>query len=304
MDVRQAIEAAVADLEPGGRITDVCELAGGTSTYVCRADLASPTNERRRLVFRQHRSAHVEGHRRGVAAVEFGVLKALREHGLEVPEPLYLNDSGDLTDPFLITEWIEGSTEVSERQLPSALGQMAYFLARLHDLEPQELGVRDLGQLEDPSSALARYLPLDEPGEHVRSALVAGEIGRVPNRPVLVHGDYWPGNVLWKQGRLAAVIDWEDAHIGDPLADLACARVELSCQYGTEAMEQFTTQYLRMSEQLHRPLRQDSLPLWEVYVSAAALATMADWGLDPSDEVRRRRTTKRFFDRAAADLVG
>ena len=29
------------------------------------------------------------------------------------------------------------------------------------------------------------------------------------NRPVLLHGDFWPGNILWRDGRLVAVIDWE-----------------------------------------------------------------------------------------------
>jgi aminoglycoside phosphotransferase (APT) family kinase protein len=35
----------------------------------------------------------------------------------------------------------------------------------------------------------------------------------------LLHGDYWPDNTLWRDGRLVCVIDWEDAALGDPLAD-------------------------------------------------------------------------------------
>ena len=49
---------------------------------------------------------------------------------------------------------------------------------------------------------------------------------------------------MWRDGRLVAVIDWEDARIGDPLADLACARVELRCEYGSEATGSFTERYL------------------------------------------------------------
>jgi len=39
---------------------------------------------------------------------------------------------------------------------------------------------------------------------------------RHSNAPVLVHGDFWPGNILWQQNQLAGVIDWEDAMLGEP----------------------------------------------------------------------------------------
>ena len=104
---------------------------------------------------------------------------------------------------------------------------------------------------------------------------------------------------MWKNGRLAAVIDWEDASLGDPLADLATARVELLCQYGSDAMESFTTRYLALLDQAARPAALDRLPLWEVYVSASALSTMHAWNLEPSEETRRRRRTQGFFDSAA-----
>jgi aminoglycoside phosphotransferase (APT) family kinase protein len=41
-----------------------------------------------------------------------------------------------------------------------------------------------------------------------------------PQRASLVHGDYRPDNVICSEGRFAAVIDWELATLGDPLADL------------------------------------------------------------------------------------
>ena len=38
----------------------------------------------------------------------------------------------------------------------------------------------------------------------------------------LLHGDFWPGNLLWHEGELAGVIDWEDAATGNPLEDFQC----------------------------------------------------------------------------------
>lgn len=40
-------------------------------------------------------------------------------------------------------------------------------------------------------------------------------------RPVLVHGDAGPGNFLFEDGHMTGVIDWELAHAGDPMEDLA-----------------------------------------------------------------------------------
>ena len=43
-----------------------------------------------------------------------------------------------------------------------------------------------------------------------------------PDGPVaLVHGDAGPGNFLFEHGRMTALIDWELAHLGDPMEDLA-----------------------------------------------------------------------------------
>ena len=43
-----------------------------------------------------------------------------------------------------------------------------------------------------------------------------------PAPPVLVHGDYHFGNMLFDAGRVAAVVDWEIAQLGQPLLDLCC----------------------------------------------------------------------------------
>ena len=39
--------------------------------------------------------------------------------------------------------------------------------------------------------------------------------------PVLVQGDTGPGNFMYLDGRVTAVVDWELAHLGDPMDDIA-----------------------------------------------------------------------------------
>ena len=60
-----------------------------------------------------------------------------------------------------------------------------------------------------------RELPIvDEVGELARRDLPE------PLPPTVVHGDYRLGNMIVRDGRIAAVLDWEMGAIGDPRADV------------------------------------------------------------------------------------
>jgi aminoglycoside phosphotransferase (APT) family kinase protein len=293
------LEQAAAQLEPQGRLVAVHELTGGVSAEVVGLEIATGDGGHRRAVYRRHRTSDVKQHEESVAAKEHRLLAALRALGLPVPEPYLRADAGDGGSPYLLMEWVEGSTDVPAADLSSALDQMVTFLVALHAIVPSSLALPPLPVLEDPIASLPPLLPATPAGDRVRAELEAGTITVEPRPPVLVHGDYWPGNVIWRDGRLVAVIDWEDACLGDPLSDLATARVELLCQHGPAATEAFTTAYLAQTAEASGPPPASSLRAWDLYVSAAALASMASWGLPPVEEARRRRHTEAFFDRAA-----
>ena len=46
-----------------------------------------------------------------------------------------------------------------------------------------------------------------------------------PERPTLVHGDLWPGNVLMRDGSLSGLVDWTRGAIGEAALDVGFARV-------------------------------------------------------------------------------
>ncbi|MCA9973725.1 MAG: phosphotransferase, partial [Anaerolineales bacterium] len=92
----------------------------------------------------------------------------------------------------------------------------------------------------------------------LRAALAAAAPRR-PNPPTLLHGDFWPGNVLWHNGRLAAIIDWEDAARGDPLIDLARSRSEIAWILGPAALDAFTRHYLALAA-----IHTADLPYWDL----------------------------------------
>lgn len=260
--------------------------------------ISAPDGAVRRVVVRRPAESQWKSKTADATRTEFELHAALHAQGFLAPRPCLIDDSEELLpSAYFVMAFVEGSTTVRGTELPSALGQMADYLARLHALDVEGVGLPPLRALEDPLESLGAYLDDSPFLDRLRAGAPRLRPREAP--PVsLLHGDFWPGNVLWHEGRMAAVIDWEDASLGDPLSDLACARVELLCRYDAAAMDRFMNRYV---EQTAPDLT--ALPLWEVYVSAAALSSMAAWGLDPADEAERRRRTDGFFARAKAELL-
>jgi aminoglycoside phosphotransferase (APT) family kinase protein len=110
-------------------------------------------------------------------------------------------------------------------------------LCELHALEPAALGLDDLRLPATPEEHAS--LELDATGKLLeaqsvrREPLLTFALGwlrrNLParvERTSLLQGDTGPGNFLFRKGRVTAVLDWEFAHFGDPLEDLAwiCVR--------------------------------------------------------------------------------
>lgn len=291
MSEHDSFAAVARRVVPGGLLRGFRRLEGGVSATVHALELVGPDGERDHVVVREQGSLKSESV--DALATEFALITALRSHDFPVPRPRLLDLGLELRDkPYYVMDFVEGSTVLEGPGLDDGLRKMAEFLARLHGLDVGRSGVPTLGELEDPIEGIRLYLQEGSMRESVLSLLGPGP-WRSRNAAALLHGDFWPGNILWLDGRIAAVLDWEDATVGDPLSDLACARVELLCQYGEAAMEAFTSHYRAAID-----IDWGQLPVWEVYVSASALATMADWGLDHETEARRRVATRGFLERA------
>jgi aminoglycoside phosphotransferase (APT) family kinase protein len=159
---------------------------------------------------------------------EYRVLTALRNSGVPIPTPLaFCDDDNVLGRPFLLLEWVDGTvhhtagaglTAQTARDLSL---QVVDTLVRLHRLPPPPgLGAAD------PAKYLIRQLdrwrrlaPNSLDGLFITLRATVPQSGPA----ALIHGDYHPGNIVFRHGApasVAAVLDWELATIGDPLADL------------------------------------------------------------------------------------
>jgi aminoglycoside phosphotransferase (APT) family kinase protein len=172
---------------------------------------------------------------------EARIQRAVRSAGVEVPAILAVcEDESLLGVPFYVMDFIDA--EVITSTLPPALGadaarrgmcvQTVASLARLHSIDVTQEPFNTLGRAEGylerqvnrfaslwPQDSPRRFTELDEIAEWLRANMPTSQ------RAALVHGDYRLGNLMFaieQDGtpELAAVLDWEMATLGDPLADL------------------------------------------------------------------------------------
>jgi aminoglycoside phosphotransferase (APT) family kinase protein len=171
---------------------------------------------------------------------EFRLLSALR--GSSVPHAdavLVCDDSDVIGVPFMIQRFVDGFaprlplpepfTSDAEAQREMAFAMMDE-LANLARFDWQGNGLSDFGrpdgfldrQVPRWRSQLDKYRSRDLPYlEEVAGWLMAHRPARSPVG--LMHGDYTWSNVMFghgRPGRVAAIVDWEQSTIGDPLLDL------------------------------------------------------------------------------------
>ncbi|MDZ7826077.1 MAG: phosphotransferase [Gammaproteobacteria bacterium] len=274
-------------------------LPGGVSAEVYALRLRDPRAGQRRVVLRQHGVDTHPGRQADRTAAHHALLSALHRAGLPVPEPLLLDTTTEvLPAPYLVMAFVAGTSEIDAERVPASLDVMADVLLRIHALSGHELP--ELPPRLDPLPQALDYLPAACAG--CRAAPPpAGPHGESAYRgqPGLLHGDFWPGNLLWQDDRLAAIIDWEDAALGDPLSDLAGSRLELTWKFGPGAAARFTRH-----DAARRQVDQWRLRLWDLYVAAAAWQFMGDWDLDPALETHMRDGAEWFIGQAGEALLG
>jgi aminoglycoside phosphotransferase (APT) family kinase protein len=238
---------------PPGPVEGLVELEGGTQNLLVRFCRAGTDYVLRRP------SRHPRPRAGEIILREARVLEALA--GTDVPHPRWAATCADesvLGIPFVVMRAVDGvnpmvrlpsyaSAAAGRRQLGRAA---ATELARIGCVDYVAVGLEDFGR---PDGFLSRQVPrwLAEwegyrrlpgyPGEPLPGMGELAEFltgNQPPDQPPgLMHGDYHFGNLLVDpdQPRIAAVLDWEMATIGDPLVDLG--RFVASLPFENESTE-------------------------------------------------------------------
>jgi aminoglycoside phosphotransferase (APT) family kinase protein len=294
---RDLFEALARRIEPRSRLLRTWELKGGVSAQVTAFEIERPDGRIERLVVRRHGAAELRRNPR-IAADEFRLLELLKSAGVAAPTPRHLDAEAEVFSvPCLVVDYVEGEREPAPADETEFAGRLATVLAEIHRVDYRE--VCFLRQRVDIGPEVPGRRP-EEPAEARRIREVLESALPLPrrNRSVLLHGDFWPGNTLWKDGRLVAVVDWEDAAIGDPLADVANARLELLWAVGIDAMEAFTRRY----ESAAPSVDFTDLPYWDLWADLRLAGRTSEWGLDEVTERAMRAGHEAFVARALDEL--
>lgn len=288
-------------IAPQSTLLRAYTLKGGISAQVTALEIARPDGQKQKLLVRRHGEVD-RAHNPQIAADEYKLLRLLRSAGLAVPTPYSFDQSGEIfSTPYIVIEYIEGEPEFAPANMPDFLLQIATQLARIHRIDGSTPDMSFLPKIEDRYAQLLRepLASVEESEVVARIRAVLDAVWPLPQRnpSALLHGDFWPGNLLWRDGQLVAVIDWEDAAIGDPLADLANSRLELLWAFGIEAMQRFTEQYQALTM-----LDYTNLPYWDLY-AALRLSQFADWAAHVSDEQEMRAEHRWFVAQALEQLA-
>lgn len=280
----QALQAALARIQPGWQLLEARQLSARAAILQLRLQQDAP----QRLMLLWH-SARDRGRNPDIARQEYALLRSLSEAGLAAPRPLLVDASAAL--PFLITEFVAGEMRFAAADLPAFCDRLAGILCQIHSLRIAQDILPASGQM---LAADLREMTPEVFG--IRAALRATAPHIACNTATLLHGDFWLGNLLWRGERLAAIIDWEDAMVGDPLADLGKSRLEMLWALGEEALDRYTAAYQARNVQLDY----SALAFWDLW-GALRLAHFEKWSA--AQKIPRMRAQyQRFIAAALAKL--
>ncbi len=160
------------------------------------------------------------------------IIAALSGQGLPVPAVMATSQDPVVDGrPFVLMEAIHGDRveqAIEAGSTPVQLASAAVDVLRRFQVVPCEktgIGGEDPMPLEGEISRwtwLMERAPSELTAQAPRLAGLLVERQPRPRPPVLVHGDYHFGNMLFDRGRVTAVVDWEIAQLGQPLLDLCC----------------------------------------------------------------------------------
>jgi aminoglycoside phosphotransferase (APT) family kinase protein len=258
-------------------VVGAARLAGGQHADTWRVDTENPASS---VVVRQFPVGDPAPLR------EQHVLRAL--DGLGGLAPVWLG--GDLDGrwsehPTSLISWLDGQPDITPTDPREWARELGRALAAVHTVSTERLA--ELPSVFDRSGGSRETLggPL--------AAEVRSRWPEVVTSPeVLTHGDYWSGNVVWRDERLTGIVDWSGATRGPRGCDLGWCRLDLVLLFDEQIADDFFAAYEAATGQAVGEMR-----LWDCWTVARSDDAVGSWAPNYSplgradldeDELRRR----------------
>lgn len=240
-----AYEWLVRSIGPSARNFDIAQMKGSTSSslfLVQCPDGANPQRFALRVIDNQDWLAEEPD----VADHEAAVLAEARRTNLRAPR-LVAHSSEDVGfgAPAVLMSFLEGTVALRPSDLKGWLGGLAGELALIHQHTADALRWDYASWVGRHTLAPPEWTSVPQVWEQAIELWLRAE----PDfRPVFIHRDYHPANVLWHNGALSGVVDWPSACRGPAGVDVAHCRTNLAQMLGLSAADRFLETYCEISE--------------------------------------------------------
>ncbi len=235
-DFEAALGRVLERRVPGCRgLVSAERLSGGASQETYRVVIRTDAGDKR-LAMRRAPGGHSPLPTSGQPglATEALLMRAARAAGVPEPEVLWVLEPGDGLGDGFIMEWLEGEAlgaklvrdPAFDAVRPRLAEQCGEILARIHAIDLDATGLRSRLAHTAPENYVQqtwqRYQALGTPQPMIDFS-ARWLLDHLPASydEALVHNDFRNGNMMVSpQSGVVAVLDWEVAHIGDPMRDL------------------------------------------------------------------------------------
>jgi aminoglycoside phosphotransferase (APT) family kinase protein len=226
------------------------------------------------------------------AESEYRALTLAAEHGIPAPTPLWIDRSGLFPERAVVISFLEGKVHLQPVDPLDWATQLATTLTTIHEIAPSPSDASMFPVLGHDDDHTSEEAVMQHPlGPDLWAKRTNAIASLVPADRVYVHHDFWPGNTLWVDEKLVAVIDWEGGWIGDPALDVAYCALDIRLLGMDSVADHFIEEYRRISGRALANLR-----YWEINAVCRPMPDVAEWvpgwhavGIEISPNEARRR---------------
>jgi len=234
-------------LRPGERIAAVSDLRGGWTSQMRRLDIEGGAGEPYTLVLRSFVQPFFLQHASGLLTREAGILRLLADTDVPVARLHAVDAAGEYCDhPSLVMSLLPGSVRVGEADVERKSELLARQLVAIHELQ--------VAEADRPRTYQAWTGPervrIPETTTHPELWRRAKDVIRQPPpayRPVFLHRDFHPGNVLFTGHgthlAVTGVVDWVETSWGPADLDVAHCSTALALLHGVPVGLAFADHY-------------------------------------------------------------
>jgi aminoglycoside phosphotransferase (APT) family kinase protein len=230
--IEQELSRCVASFFPGATgVVGAAKLSGGASQETWSFDIVHATGKFGAILRRSPKGYGAAPTRAAGLAAEARLMQLAYDAGLPSPQVMHvLTPEDDLGTGFIMAR-VEGETiarkilrdEQFAKARPILARQLGKVAAGIHGLPREQLPkLREMSSTKEIAEMGREYRGFNWPRPVFELALRwLAEHDPGPSEEVtLVHGDFRHGNLIIGPDGVRAVLDWELAHLGDPMEDL------------------------------------------------------------------------------------